>query len=211
LPRVALIEEEEHPELAGLIATIKSERGGKLLHLYRALLNSPPLAEGWLKLFTAIRQKAKVAGRYRELATLRVALLNGAEYEYRAHVPFALADGVSQEQIDALPGWQVSKSFDDRERAVLAYTDCMTRGIRVPDPIYAEVRRHFDDREVVELTATIAGYNLVSRFLVAMQLDYEGRSLRTAKSGGIKSSRSVKIASIPQENKRRAVAGSLTV
>jgi alkylhydroperoxidase family enzyme len=102
---------------------------------------------------------------------LRVALLNSAEYEYRAHVPFALADGVSQEQIDALPGWQVSKSFDDRERAVLAYTDSMTRGIRVPDPIFAEVRRHFDDREVVELTATIAGYNLVSRFLVAMQLD----------------------------------------
>jgi alkylhydroperoxidase family enzyme len=47
----------------------------------------------------------------------------------------------------------------------------MTRGIRVPDPIFTEVRRHFDDREVVELTATIAGYNLVSRFLVAMQID----------------------------------------
>ena len=116
MPRVPLIDEEGHPELAGLIATIKSERGGKLLHLYRALLNSPPLAEGWLKLFTAIRQKAKISGRYRELATLQVALLNGAEYEYRAHVPFALADGVSQEQIDALPGWQVSKSFDDRDR-----------------------------------------------------------------------------------------------
>ncbi len=171
MTRVPLIEEEKHPELAGLIATIKSERGGKLLHLYRALLNSPPLAEGWLKLFTAIRQKAKIPGRYRELATLRVALLNGAEYEYRAHVPFALKDGMSQEQIDALPGWQLSKSFDDRERAVLAYTDSMTRGIRVPDPIFTEVRRHFDDREVVELTATIAGYNLVSRFLVAMQID----------------------------------------
>src|SRR2546427_12368890 len=112
-----MIEEEDHPELAGLIATIKSERGGRLLHLYRALLNSPPLAEGWLKLFTAIRQKAKLSGRFRELATLRVALLNGAEYEYRAHVPFALKDGVSQEQIDALPGWQLSKRFDDRERA----------------------------------------------------------------------------------------------
>jgi alkylhydroperoxidase family enzyme len=86
-------------------------------------------------------------------------------------VPFALADGVSQEQIDALPGWQVSKSFDARERAVLAYTDSMTHSIRVPDPIFTEVRRHFDDREVVELTATIAGYNLVSRFLVAMQIE----------------------------------------
>ena len=171
MTRVPLIDEKTHPELAQLIATIKSERGGKLLHLYQALLNSPPVAEGWLKLFTAIRQKTSLGGRYRELAILRVALLNAADYEYRAHLPFALKEGVSQEQIDAIPGWQLSERFDKRERAVLAYTDAMTRGIRVPDAIFAGVRQHFDDRETVELTATIAGYNLVSRFLVAMQLE----------------------------------------
>ena len=171
MPRVPLIDENTRPELAQLIATIKSERGGKLLRLYQALLNSPPVAEGWLKLFTAIRQKTELGGRYRELAILRVALLNGADYEYRAHLPFALQEGLSQEQIDALPGWQLSERFDARERTVLAYTDAMTRGIRVPDAVFAEVRRHFDERETVELTATIGGYNLVSRFLVAMQLD----------------------------------------
>ncbi|MGC2519104.1 MAG: carboxymuconolactone decarboxylase family protein [Burkholderiales bacterium] len=173
MARVRLIEEGQHPELAGLIATIKAERGGRLLTLYQALLNSPPVAEGWLKLFTAIRQKGTLPGRYRELAILRVGLLNGAEYEYHAHVPFALKDGVAQEQIDALPSWQVSKSFDDRERAVLAYADCMTREIRVPDGVFDEVRRHFDDRELVELTAAIGGYNLVSRFLEAMRIDHE--------------------------------------
>jgi alkylhydroperoxidase family enzyme len=171
LTRVPLIEERAHPELAQLVATIKAERGGKLLHLYQALLNSPPVAEGWLKLFTAIRQKTKLGGRYRELAILRVALLNGADYEYRAHLPFARQEGMSQEQIDAIPGWELSERFDERERTVLAYTDAMTRGIRVPDAIFSRVRMHFDDRETVELTATIAGYNLVSRFLVAMQLE----------------------------------------
>lgn len=175
MARVKLIEEGQDPALAGVIATIKAERGGRLLNLYRALLNSPAVAEGWLKLFTALRQKAKLSGRCRELAILRVALLNGAEYEYRAHVPFALRDGVTQAQIDALPGWQVSKSFDECERAVLAYTDGMTREIRVPDAVFAEVRRHFDDRELVELTATVGGYNLVSRFLEAMQIDQEHR------------------------------------
>jgi alkylhydroperoxidase family enzyme len=169
--RVPLIEEGQNPGLAGIIANIKAERGGRLLHLYQALLNSPAIAEGWLKLFTAIRQKSKLAGRYRELAILRVAILNGADYEYRAHLPFALKEGVSQQQIDALSGWQVSRAFDERERAALAHTDCMTREIRVPDAVFAELRRHFDNQELVELTATIAGYNLVSRFLVAMQLD----------------------------------------
>jgi alkylhydroperoxidase family enzyme len=171
--RVALIGEGERPELESLITTIKAERGGKLLNLYRALLNSPAVAEGWLKLFTAIRQNGKLSGRYRELAILRVALLNGADYEYRAHIPFALKDGISQEQIDALDGWQVSGVFGERERAVLAYTDHMTREIRVPDAIFDELRRHFDDRELVELTATVGGYNLVSRFLEAMRIDHE--------------------------------------
>ncbi len=171
MTRVPLIDEKTHPDLAQLVATIKSERGGKLLRLYQVLLNSPPVAEGWLKLFTAIRQKTKLNGRYRELAILRVALLNGADYEYRAHLPIALQEGLSQEQIDAIPGWQLSERFDARERTVLGYTDSMTRGIRVPEAIFAEVRRCFDDREIVELTATIAGYNLVSRFLVAMQVE----------------------------------------
>ena len=173
MARVSLIKEGERPELDGLIATIKAERGGRFPNLYRALLNSPAVAEGWLKFFTAVRQKAKLAGRYRELAILRVALLNKADYEYRAHVPFALQEGVTQAQIDALAAWQVSREFDDRERAVLAYTDGVTRDIRAPDAVFAELKRRFDDRELVELTATVAGYNLVSRFLEAMQIDHE--------------------------------------
>jgi alkylhydroperoxidase family enzyme len=63
--------------------------------------------------------------------------------------------------------------FGARERAALAYTEAMTRSIRVPDDVFAAVRRNFDDREIVELTATIGAYNLVSRFLEALQIDHE--------------------------------------
>jgi alkylhydroperoxidase family enzyme len=168
--RVPLVQEGQRPEQDALIGTIKAERGGRLLDLYAVLLHSPPIAEGWLKLFTAIRQKSALGGGYRELAILRVALLNGAAYEYRAHVPFALKEGVPQEKIDALEGWRDSKLYSKEERAVLAYTDAMTRDIKVPDEVFSQVRAAFDERETVELTATIAGYNLVSRFLVAMQL-----------------------------------------
>ena len=49
----------------------------------------------------------------------------------------------------------------------------MTRTIRVPDDVFAAVRRHFAEREMVELTATIGAYNLVSRFLEALQVDHE--------------------------------------
>jgi len=167
--RIADIEEQDHPELAPLIARIRTERG-KLLDLYKILLHSPAVMEGWLSFFTAIRQKTKLAGRYRELAILRVAILNGADYEYQAHLPFALKEGATGEQIAALKAWQLSPLFDATERAVLAYTDTMTKQIQVPDALFAEVQTHFDAQDLVELTATIAGYNLVSRFLEAMQV-----------------------------------------
>ena len=178
MSRISLIEESQHPELAPLISKIKAERGGRFLNLYRTLAHSPGVAEGWLHLFTEIRQKAKLDDLSRELAIMEVAILNGAEYEYKAHVPFALKAGMTQAQLDALPGWQVSDAFPPKMRAVLAYTDAMTRNIRVPEPVFAAVRSHFDEREVVELTATVGGYNLVSRFLEAVQMPHETAVLK---------------------------------
>jgi len=59
------------------------------------------------------------------------------------------------------------------QRAVLAYVDTMTRDITVPDAVFAEVKRHFNDREIVELTVLIGTYNMNARVLQALQLDLE--------------------------------------
>jgi alkylhydroperoxidase family enzyme len=161
--------EEREP----LAERIKRERGGKLLNLYKVLLHSPSLAEGWLAFLTSVRQRAELPGRFRELAILRVAVLNGADYEFTAHVPFALREGIAQADIDALRANRVPDGLTAADRAVIAYTDSMTREIHVPDPVFAAVRTHFAEREIVELTATIAAYNCVSRFLEALRIDPE--------------------------------------
>ncbi len=161
------------PEVAPVAERIKAERGGKMLNLYRMLLHSPPVADGWRSFLTAIRQQCRLPGRYRELAILRVAVLNGADYEFNAHVPFALKEGIIQAQLDAMKQDRAPEGMTEADRAVLEYTDAVTRTIRVPDAVFAAVKKHFEEREVVELTATIGAYNLVSRFLVALQLDHE--------------------------------------
>ena len=143
-----------------------------MLNLYGMLLHSPPVAEGWLAFLTAIRQKCSLSGRDRELVIMRIAVLNGADYEFQQHVPFAQQEGITDEQIEALRDGQAD-AFDARERDVLAYCESMTREIHVPDAVFQAVRPHFNDREMVELTATIAAYNLVSRFLEALQVDHE--------------------------------------
>ena len=158
-------------EIAPVVERIQRERG-KVLNLYRMLLHSPPVAEGWLAFLTAIRQKCSLSGRIRELVIMRIAVLNGADYEFRAHEPFALAEGISQAQIDALKQGGTA-AFDDVERNVLAYCDAMTREVHVPQAVFDAIVPHFSEREIVELTATIAAYNLVSRFLEALQVDHE--------------------------------------
>jgi alkylhydroperoxidase family enzyme len=172
MARIPYADENRDDEVKALAAQIRKERG-KLHNLYRMLLNSPPVARGWLNLLTAVRQQCKLPGRYREIAILRIAIVNGADYEYTSHIPFAQKEGVSREKIDALRDWESSKAFDAADRAVLAYTDSMTRVIHVPDAVFDALRPHFDARELVELTATIGAYNLVSRFLIAVQIDHE--------------------------------------
>jgi len=162
----------DRPDLGPLVERIKAERGGRLLNLYRMLLHSPPVAAGWLALFTALRQRGKLSGRLRELVILRIAVLNGASYEFHAHVPFALQEGLSQSQLDALAAGHPPEGLTDADEAALAYAEAMTRTVRVPDPVFAAVRKHLDDRELVELTATIGGYNLVSRVLEALKVDH---------------------------------------
>jgi alkylhydroperoxidase family enzyme len=172
MARIPYPDLEKNPEAAKLTAQIIAERG-KLHNLYRMLMNSPPVAQGWLNFLTAIRQKCVLSGRVRELAILRIAVINKAPYEFDSHVPFALKEGLTQKQIDALGDWEKADVFDAQDRAVLAYTDAMTRDVHVSDAVFAPIRSQFDAREVTELTATIAAYNLVSRFLEALEVDPE--------------------------------------
>ena len=158
-----------NPEAKPLVERIVAERGG-VLHLYQMLLQSPPVASGWLNFLTAIRQKSSLPAALRELVIMRVAVINGAPYEAEQHAPIALREGVTQAQLDDLNAWASSDKFDSTQRAVLAYTDAMTKGIQVPDEVFAALRSVFTDRLIVELTATVGAYNMVSRFLEALQI-----------------------------------------
>lgn len=161
------------PEFQKLAAQIKEERGGRMLNLYKMLLNSPPVAQGWLNLLTAVRKKTVLKGRYRELTILLVAIINGAEYERTAHVPYAKQEGLSDEQVESLYAWKTATCYTEVDRAVLAYTEAMTQNVHVTDSTFAAVSKHFDQREMTELTALVAAYNLVSRFLEALAIDPE--------------------------------------
>ena len=152
-----------------LVQRIVADRGS-VLHLYQMLLHSPNLAEGWLGFMTAVRQKLDLPGALRELVIMRVAQLNGAPYEAQQHEPIALKEGVTAAQLAALPHWAASDAFSALERAVLQLCDTMTQQVQVPRATLLAVQQHLGDKQTVELVATIASYNMVSRFLEALHI-----------------------------------------
>ena len=64
----------------------------------------------------------------------------------------------------------VEEGLSEVQWAVVDYTDAMTKDVQVADAIFAKMKRWFGEQEIVEITATIAAYNCVSRFLVALDI-----------------------------------------
>src|SRR6187200_172017 len=121
MARVSLIEESKHPELVDAIRKIKGARGGRLINIYRLMLHSPSLASAWFDLNQAVRYGTEIDGQSREIAVIRVAVLNDIEYVLRAHGPaYALKEGLTPAQVEALADWRASHLFNGKQRALLA-------------------------------------------------------------------------------------------
>lgn len=169
--RVPLVQPGTRPDLAEIEGRILAERGRVSL-LYQVLLNSGPIASGWERMLTAVRNQTRVPANLRELVILRVAVLNGANFEFDAHIPHAERAGVSAEKIDAVRTTELAAVFAPLERLVLELADAMTRDIVVPDALFNRLRNCFDATEIVEIVATVAAYNMVSRLLVALNVEH---------------------------------------
>ena len=167
---------EAKPQPAELVNAILARRGGQLINLDKALLWSEPLARGWNTYLKAVRTELPTSRKLRELGICTVALLTGALYEYHHHAPDFLAAGGTQAELDALDrvvAGDARRSAADAalgeiEQLVIRYAAQMTRDVQVEDALFDALKAHFDTTQLVELTAAIATYNMVARFLVAL-------------------------------------------
>jgi 4-carboxymuconolactone decarboxylase len=158
---------------------VSARRGGALTPLDLLLGHNDGLARGWNSLLGAVRSEFALPGDIREMAILRVGHLNNAAYEWDAHLPVARREGLPEEIIAKL---REDDGLTGREPhdAVLSFVDAMTRDVSVPDGIFEGLHRHFGDALIAELTATVAAYNMVSRFLVALDVQTSDRHVLPA-------------------------------
>lgn len=86
----------------------------------------------------------------------------------------AVQRDVGLDKFEALPDYRTSPLFDDRERAALAYAEEVTRNKQVPDALFEELRKHFSEREIVEITWVNALANYYNLINVPLQLESDG-------------------------------------
>ena len=176
MPRVPYVP-SDLTEPRAIVEAVRARRGGSLLNLDRMLLHSPGMAAGWNAYLGAIRTQLQLSAKLRELAMCVVAVLNRADYEFHHHAPEFLKAGGTPGQLGALRDPQRAQVndalFDATERAALAVAIEMTLAVTVSDASFEALARALPVRERVEFVGTVATYNMVSRFLVALEVGPE--------------------------------------
>jgi alkylhydroperoxidase family enzyme len=154
-------------------------QGGDIINLQLTTGHAPQFTRAASAMAFTIRFDAKTPRRLRELIILRTAQIVGSAYEINQHVPLMKMCGFSEAQIAALPHWQASQLFDDRERATLAYVEQMAHGGDVDDPTFAALQKFYTPQEIVEITYTVGSYYANGLLTKALRIEVENDGRET--------------------------------
>src|SRR5262245_65671999 len=156
------------------LAGRKTERMIEPLEMYAHV---PGLLRGYGSLEQATAKLHRLDERLKNLAELKAATLTNCEYCIDLGSPIARRSGLSDQHLLALPRYRTSALFTDLEKLVLDYAVGMSRTpVEVSDALFARLREHFDDAQLVELTHVIALENMRGRFNLALGIGAAGFS-----------------------------------
>jgi AhpD family alkylhydroperoxidase len=139
--------------------------------------HEPGLLRGYAGLEQATAKLSRLSKRVRALAELRAATVVQCEYCIDMGSQISRQWGLTDEELLALPSYRTSPLFSDVDKLVLDYATGMTRTpVEVPDELFARLRAHFDEAQLVDLTHVIALENLRGRFNLAFGIGAAGFS-----------------------------------
>lgn len=132
---------------------------------------APDAFKAVLQLEQYVKEKSGLEHRLIHLIKLRASQINGCAYCVDMHSKEARRDGLSEQWINLVCTWQESPVFDDRERAVLAWTEALTNvaQTRAPDADYERLRAFFSEADIVKLTVAISTINVWNRLAIGFR------------------------------------------
>jgi alkylhydroperoxidase family enzyme len=149
-------------------------------NLFLTLARAPHIFKGWSEFAWPMRKDSTSPRFIRELAIIRVLRITKADNEFVYHAAMGLRAGLKQAQIDALENWRTADVYSPRERAVLAVAEEIGIGPAASEASMLELKRHFSDSEVLEITMTSCFYVLVARFIFSMGIEHDDPAVISA-------------------------------
>jgi alkylhydroperoxidase family enzyme len=178
--RLPALPDPSDPYLKEMFAKIHA-KGGQPLNIHVVQGFAPKLAKARLDMAYALRYDVITPALLREMAILRTGQILNSAYELDQHIPLAKACGMTDAQIAALPDWRTSSLFDEKQRALLGYTDAVAlHGGEVDDATYAAFAKYFSPQEIVELTITIITYYGTGQLTKALKVNLESNGARSS-------------------------------
>ena len=138
------------------------EKFGQSLNIFNTMAYQPDVLGGCTQINNGVRND--LPEKYRELAYYIASQINGCDYCSHYHKGAAQKAGVTDEQLGAITDFANSDLFDDKEKAVLAYSEQLTTKSDVEADTVAKVKGFLDDTQFVTLAATVALANFTNRF-----------------------------------------------
>lgn len=143
---------------------------------YEAVLaHSPDILEHSVRGFYLKQtKKRKLPLEYMELAITRIGWDCGCRWMFSEHSKILRGLGYSEAALAAIPNWAICGEFGPAERAVLAYADCIALDHgRTPDGLFAELQRHLDAGQIVELTYIASMFMMNAGMIRALRLEHD--------------------------------------
>jgi alkylhydroperoxidase family enzyme len=154
MQRITPADEQKNPELAKAYERIKKTRG-YVSDILKAFSHAPEGLECFAALGEYARYKTQVPARTREMVILGIA--RGIQYAWSHHHPHAIKAGVTQQELDALNEGRYAETLSGPEKAAIQYGQEFANGGNVSDETFAELKKHYSQREITDLTL-IAAY-----------------------------------------------------
>jgi len=171
IARIPLMERDEvSPEVASVYDALLKTRG-VVPNMFKTLAHTPALALATAGYLKALLSDGALPGAYKELIATRMSVLLGSEYATKAHSLSARQKGAGEEQIAAAKDGFESGAFNEAEKVGFRAAERLHRsGAEITDEFFAELKRHYNDPQIVELIATAAAFELFPRFVDGLRI-----------------------------------------
>lgn len=172
MSRILPADEKANSQLAETYAEITRTRG-YVADILKVLSHAPEGLQRFAAYGEYVRYRTDLPARTRELAILAIA--RGNQYAWSHHFPHATKAGVTQSELDALNDGAFADTLSAAEKAAARYAQEFAGAGNVSDDTFAELKKHYTDRQITDLTLLAGYFVALGSVISALRVELEPR------------------------------------